>query len=131
MRVVVAEGLDWQTEEHYRTALVSSEKLGDQELRIDMLEVPSGHFVKPHIHKNRREMLTVVYSAGAQVRVGERIFRPVAGMSFEREAEDVLAITNDTKHPLRLLITRIGYDEDDIEWLADDEEAAQEGADSE
>ncbi|MCA9791380.1 MAG: hypothetical protein KC910_06280 [Candidatus Eremiobacteraeota bacterium] len=117
MRVVTAEGLDWESDQNPSTAVIHSEKLGDQELRIEMVEVRPGDFVPPHRHARRREFFSVAYSAGAQMQIGERIFRPIAGQVFEREAGEVLAITNDTKHPLRLMITRIGYDPNDIEWL--------------
>lgn len=117
MRVVTAESLDWESGQNPSTAVVHSERIGEQELRIDMIEVLPGDFVAPHRHARRREFFAVAYSAGAQVQIGERIFRPIAGQVFEREAGEVLAITNDTKHPLRLMVTRIGYEADDIEWL--------------
>ena len=55
--------------------------------------------------------------AGAQIQIGDRIFRPTAGQVFHREPGDILALTNDTPHPFRYSVTRFGYQAADIEWL--------------
>lgn len=136
MRVVAPESLEWKASEHYRSALISSQNLGSSELRIEMLEIASGQHVPAHLHRRRKEYLTVTFSAGAQIQIGQRIFRPIAGQVFEREAGEVFAATNDTKHPFRVMVTRIGYDENDIEWVdleedEDDDGGGQEQSDTE
>ncbi len=121
MRVVTAESLEWEADKRSAKAVIYSEKMSG-ELRIEMLEVAPGDFIPAHRHSRRREFFAVTFSAGAQMQIGERIFRPIAGQVFEREPGEVLAVTNDTKHPLRLMITRIGFDESDVEWLESDPE---------
>lgn len=117
MRVVMAEKLDWNSEGGTSRAPVHEEKLGDTRLVIEMVEIPAGGHLAPHYHEKRREFHSVAASGGAQVQIGERVFRPIAGQVFEREPGEILAITNDTLHPLQLLVTRIGYDPDDIHWV--------------
>jgi hypothetical protein len=50
-----------------------------------------------------QELLTVTLAGGAQLRVGSRVFRPLAGQILQRDAGEELEIVNDTTLPIRLL----------------------------
>ena len=110
MRLVKPEKLEWQGSEGCLRAEVHT----DTGMRLEMLEVPPETNLAPHHHKKRREFLCVTLAGGAQIRIGERVFRPTAGQIFEREPGEVMEIVNDTKHPLRILITQMGYDAADV-----------------
>ena len=42
-------------------------------------------------------------AGGAQIRVAERVLRPMAGQILQRESGEELEIVNDTLQPVRLL----------------------------
>ena len=118
MQVIHADNVEWKSKEQgVREAKIFSTAHGSQETRIDIVEVPSGGYIPPHRHSSRQEFITVLLSAGAQVRIGERIFRPLAGQMFHREPGEVLALTNDSEHPFRYSVTSFGYESSDIEFL--------------
>lgn len=124
MQALHAENVNWKSLEHgVRTAELFVERHGDQETRIDLVEVPAGGYIPAHRHQQRIEFLTVLLSAGAQMQIGERIFRPTAGQVFHREPGDLLALTNDTPHPFRYSVTRFQFVASDLEWVARDEVA--------
>jgi quercetin dioxygenase-like cupin family protein len=125
MQAIHAENISWTPQERgIREAVIFSDPHGTEQTRVVMMEIPPGAYLPAHRHNLRREFLTIVYSAGAQVRLGERIFRPTAGQVFHREPGDVLALTNDTPHPFRYTVTQFRYQASDLEWLAGDEVAA-------
>lgn len=118
MKVIHAESVDWTDLEHdVREAKLFSETHGETQTQVDLVEVGSGGYIPPHRHKLRREFLTILFSAGAQIQIGDRVFRPVAGQVFEREPGDILALTNDTTHPFRFSVVRLGFDAMDVEWV--------------
>jgi hypothetical protein len=49
------------------------------------------------------ELITVTLAGGAQVRVGDRVLRPLAGQILQRDSGEELEIVNDTLQPVRLL----------------------------
>lgn len=115
MRVLTRDSLEWQDGEGCSRAVVHNEKLGESLVQIEMLEVGAGQTVKPHTHKKRREFIVVVHSSGAQIRLGERVFRPVAGQSFEREPGEIMEVVNDSHQPTRFLVTQLGFDAADVQ----------------
>lgn len=125
MQAIHAENVSWKTTERgIREAVIFAETHGSEETRVDMVEVPPGAYIPSHRHSHRRELFTILFSAGAQLQLGDRIFRPTAGQVFQRDPEDVMALTNDTPHPFRYTVTRFRYDASDIEWLAGEAAAA-------
>lgn len=50
-----------------------------------------------------QELIIVTLAGGAQVRVAERVLRPLAGQILQRDAGEELEVVNDTTHVLRLL----------------------------
>lgn len=124
MQAIHVENVSWkESERGVREAELFAETQGTAETRIDMIEVPAGSFIPAHRHTQRREIVTILHSAGAQLQIGDRIFRPIAGQLFHREPGDVMALTNDTPHPFRFSLTRFGYLASDIEWMAGAEAA--------
>lgn len=118
MQALHEDNLSWETGERgVRQAEVFSLSHGGDETRIDIIEVPSGGYIPAHRHSRRREFITILLSAGAQIQIGDRIFRPTAGQVFHREPQEILAITNDSHHPLRYSASRFGYVKSDIEWM--------------
>lgn len=110
MRLVKPEQLEWSGSDGCTRAELHNEG----GMRLEMLEVPPNTNLASHHHKKRREFLCVTLAGGAQIRIGDRVFRPTAGQVFEREPGEVLEIVNDTKHVFRLLITQLGYDAADV-----------------
>lgn len=122
MQAIHADNVTWKTKSRgVREAVVFRTSSGSDETRIDMVEVPAGGYIPPHRHSGRREFITILLSAGAQLQIGDRIFRPIAGQVFHREPGDILALTNDSHHPFRYSVVRFGYEASDIEWLRDDD----------
>lgn len=125
MQAIHSENVSWETRDRgVREAELFAQTHGADEVRVDLVEVPSGGYIPPHRHQQRREFLTVLLSAGAQIQLGERIFRPTAGQVFHREPGDIFALTNDTPHPFRYTVTRFGFQASDVEWLAQEQPAA-------
>ena len=128
MQAIHADNVNWKSRGRgVREAKIYSSISGSDETRIDIVEVPAGGYVPPHRHSSRREFITILTSAGAQLQIGERVFRPVAGQVFHREPEDVMALTNDSHHPFRFSVVSFGYDKSDIEWL-NEKDAEEESA---
>ena len=126
MQAIHAENVNWKSHERgVREAKIFSAIHGSEETRIDMVEVPSGAYIPAHRHSFRREFITILLSAGAQLQIGDRVFRPIAGQVFHREPGDVLALTNDSQHPFRYSVVRFGYESSDIEILQDSSEYDQ------
>lgn len=100
-----------------REAQIYSAIQGSDETRIDMIEVPAGGYIPPHRHSSRTEFITILSSAGAQLQIGDRIFRPIAGQVFQREPGDILALTNDSQHPFCYSVVRFRYESSDVEYL--------------
>jgi quercetin dioxygenase-like cupin family protein len=118
MQAIHADNVNWKSRSRgVREAKIYSAHHGTDETRIDMVEVPAGGYIPPHRHSSRREFITILLSAGAQLQIGDRIFRPIAGQVFHREPEEILALTNDSHHPFRYSVVRFGYEPSDIEWL--------------
>lgn len=118
MQAIHAENVSWETRDRgVKEAELFAQSHGDEQVRIDLVEVPPGSYIPSHTHSQRREFFTILLSAGAQIRLGERVFRPTAGQVFHREPGDVFALTNDTPHPFRYTVTRFGFVSTDIEWL--------------
>lgn len=118
MQAIHAENVNWKSQDKgVREAKIFSAVHGSEETRIDMVEVPAGAYIPAHRHSSRREFITILWSAGAQLQIGDRIFRPIAGQVFHREPGDVLALTNDSQHPFRYSVVRFGYESSDVEIL--------------
>lgn len=66
-------------------------------------EVAPRQSFAPEKLNSGQELITVTLAGGAQVRVAERVLRPLAGQIIQRDSGEELEIVNDTLHPLRLL----------------------------
>ena len=107
MQPIHSENVSWKARKRgVREAEIYSAIHGSDETRIDMIEVPAGGYIPPHRHSSRTEFITILSSAGAQLQIGDRIFRPIAGQVFQREPGDVLALTNDSQHPFCYSVVR-------------------------
>ena len=125
MQAIHNENVTWESKERgVREAELFAQTHGQEQVRIDLVEVPSGGYIPPHKHSQRREFFTILLSAGAQIQLGERIFRPTAGQVFHREPGDIFALTNDSSHPFRYTVTRFGYQADDVEWIPQEQPSA-------
>lgn len=124
MESIHSENVTWKSKDHgVREAKIFSSVSGSDETRIDMIEVPAGAFIPAHRHSARREFITILKSNGAQLQIGERIFRPLAGQVFHREPKEILALTNDSHHPFVYSAVRFGYETSDIEWVQEPSES--------
>ena len=118
MQAIHADNVTWKAQARgVREAKIYSAIQGSEETRIDMVEVPAGSYIPPHRHSSRTEFITILASAGAQLQIGERIFRPIAGQVFHREPGDILALTNDSQHPFCYSVVRFRYEASDVEHL--------------
>jgi quercetin dioxygenase-like cupin family protein len=115
VRTIVPQDLEWQREQGVGRAVVHNEKLGDQQVQVEMLEVEAGQTLRPHTHKKRREFLVVVHASGAQLRLGERVFRPTLGQTFEREPGEIMEIVNDAPNSFRILRFQLAFDAADTQ----------------
>lgn len=115
MRVLSKENLEWSERDGLARAQVHQESLGGTTVRVEMIEIASGQTLAPHTHSRRREFIVCVHASGAQVRLGERVFRPLAGQALEREPGEVMEIVNDGTQPSRFLVTQVGFEPSDIQ----------------
>jgi quercetin dioxygenase-like cupin family protein len=130
MQAIHAENVSWKAQARgVREAKIYSAIHGTEETRIDMVEVPAGSYIPPHRHSARTEFITILASAGAQLQIGERIFRPIAGQVFHREPGDILALTNDSQHLFSYSVVRFGYEASDVEHLSQVDEETEQAAD--
>lgn len=63
---------------------------------------PQRSFGPENLEKGQ-ELLVVTLAGGAQLRLSDRVFRPLAGQVLQRESGEELEIVNDTLQPLRIL----------------------------
>lgn len=125
MQAIHSENVTWESKDKgVREAELFAQTHGAEQVRIDLVEVPPGGYIPAHKHAKRQEFYTILLSAGAQIQLGERVFRPTAGQVFHREPGDIFALTNDSPHPFRYTVTRFGFDANDIEWLAQTESSS-------
>jgi quercetin dioxygenase-like cupin family protein len=130
MKAIHADNVTWKAEARgVREAKIYSAIHASEETRIDMVEVPAGSYIPPHRHSARTEFITILASAGAQLQIGERIFRPIAGQVFHREPGDILALTNDSQHPFCYSVVRFRYEASDVEHLGRGAEVAEQVVD--
>lgn len=99
MQVISESNVEWSNEEWGRQARLASQALWQ--------EVEPSRSFGPDKLGQGQELITVTLAGGAQVRVGDRVLRPLAGQMLRREAGEELEIVNDTHQPLRLLRVQI------------------------
>lgn len=117
MQAIHPDNVNWKSlESGVREAKIFSDSRSSEETRITLVEVPAGGYIPSHRHSSRRDFITILESGGAQIQVGERIFRPLSGQVFHREPEEIFALTNDSHHPFRYTVTSFGYEESDVIW---------------
>ncbi len=114
MSSIQSDRLEWMAGER---GVRECTLLAEKSVRLDLVEVESGGYIPPNRRTGSKEMLTVVLSAGAQLRVGDKVYRPTAGQIFERPAGQILAVTNDSHHPFRYSVLRLDPRDDDLEWV--------------
>jgi hypothetical protein len=95
MQVISEHNVEWAEQEWGRQSQVAPQALWQ--------EVQPNRNFGPEKLAQGQELITVTLAGGAQVRVGERVLRPLAGQVLRREAGEELEIVNDTLQPLRLL----------------------------
>ena len=125
MQAIHSENVSWVSKDNgVREAELIAQTNGAEQVRIDLVEVLPGGYIPAHKHAKRQEFFTILLSAGAQIQLGDRIFRPTAGQVFQRDQGDIFALTNDSPHPFRYTVTRFGFDSSDVEWLSQTESSS-------
>lgn len=104
MSAIHPEKLEWTPLEFGAREASLFDPVGIQ-AGIRLVEVEPGGYIPAHSHQSRHEFLTILLSAGAQMQIGDRTYRPTAGQVFERKAGETLALTNDSHHPFRYSVT--------------------------
>lgn len=95
MQVITEQSVSWTEQPWGRTA-----QLGQG---ATWQEVGPLQSFGPEKLASGQELITVTLAGGAQVRVGERVFRPLAGQMLQRDSGEELELVNDTQLPIRLL----------------------------
>ncbi|MBX3169137.1 MAG: hypothetical protein KF760_17145 [Candidatus Eremiobacteraeota bacterium] len=95
MQAISEYNVSWTEQPWGRTAQLASTALWQ--------EVAPHQSFAPEKLGSGQELITITLAGGAQVRVGERVLRPLAGQILQRESGEELEIVNDTLQPVRLL----------------------------
>lgn len=95
MQIVSEHSVEWSDQSWGRNAALAPQ--------CSWQEVGPQQSFGPEKLASGKELITVTLAGGAQVRLSDRVFRPLAGQIFQREAGEELEIVNDTHLPLRLL----------------------------
>ena len=66
-------------------------------------EIAPQHSFGPEKLASGQEIIMITLAGGAQVRVGERVLRPLAGQVIRRDLGEELEVVNDTLQILRIL----------------------------
>jgi quercetin dioxygenase-like cupin family protein len=83
-------------------------------VEVQVLRVPAGATLAPHHYPERRRFLCVMHTAGARLVLGSRVFRPLPGQAFQCDPGEVMAVANDTRHEIRLLVTLVGPESEPV-----------------
>ncbi|MBS2038746.1 hypothetical protein JST97_27440 [bacterium] len=95
MQAISEYNVTWTEQPWGRTAQIAPNALWQ--------EVAPHQSFAPEKLGSGQELITVTLAGGAQVRVAERVLRPLAGQILQRESGEELEIVNDTMQPVRLL----------------------------
>ena len=99
MQAISEYNVTWTDQPWCRTAQLGAGALWQ--------EVASHQTFAPEKLASGTELITVTLAGGAQVRVGERVLRPLAGQILQRDSGEELEVVNDTLQPVRLLRVQI------------------------
>lgn len=95
MQIFSEHNVTWSEQPWGRTATLAPQSTWQ--------EVNPQQSFGPETLNQGQELITVTLAGGAQLRLGSRVFRPLAGQVLHREAGEELEVVNDTTLPLRLL----------------------------
>ena len=110
MKIFEAGTSNWTEREGYQEVELSATT--GQACRVWVLRVPSGSSYGPFKGTGSRHFFVCLHTAGARLHLGARIFRPMPGQTFECEPGEVFGVVNDTRDEVRLLVTRLGSEQD-------------------
>jgi len=99
MQAISEYNVTWTAQPWGRTAQLAAGALWQ--------EVASHQTFAPEKLASGTELITVTLAGGAQVRVGDRVLRPLAGQILQRDSGEELEVVNDTLQPVRLLRVQI------------------------
>lgn len=99
MQAISEYNVSWTAQPWGRTAQLAAGALWQ--------EVASHQTFAPEKLASGTELITVTLAGGAQVRVGDRVLRPLAGQILQRDSGEELEVVNDTLQPVRLLRVQI------------------------
>ncbi|MDY6788434.1 MAG: cupin domain-containing protein [Candidatus Nanohaloarchaea archaeon] len=107
---------EWKEREDYRKKILADEEdLGSEGNLLQVVEVAPGNHVKPHFHEKTTEVFYILQSGGKLVIDGEEI-APEEGEVIVCEPGDVHEVFNDSDQVFRILVFKVGLEEEDTIW---------------
>ncbi len=95
MYVISEHNVSWEAQPWGRSSAVAP--------GASWQEISSQQSFGPEKLASGQELIVVTLAGGAQVRVAERVLRPLAGQVIQRDAGEELEVVNDTLQVIRLL----------------------------
>jgi len=102
MQVYSEHNVEWAEQAWGRSSTIAPQSMW-QEI------APQRSFGPENLDKGQ-ELIMITLAGGAQVRLGERVLRPLAGQIMQRLAGEELEVVNDSLQPLRLLRIQLPAD---------------------
>lgn len=106
MKTFDAASLPWTENQTHQEAELHAG--AGSAVRVWVLQVPAGSAFGPLKGAGTRLFFSCMFTAGARLHLGSRIFRAMPGQVFECEPGDVFGVVNDTRQEVRFLVTQIG-----------------------
>ena len=103
--------MEWVEQDGHQEAVLHEAGTA-QPVRVWVLQVPAGASYGPFQGGSTRLFFSCMFTAGARLHLGSRVFRPMPGQVFECEPGDAFGVANDTRQEVRFLVTRIGAEGD-------------------
>ena len=108
---------EWIEGRGYRKkVLYTEDDLGQENTKVQFVEIDGGNEVGPHYHKVQTEVYNV-QKGQAVLGIGEKEYLATEGDVLICKPEEIHSAKNETSETFRLLVFKTNYEKDDTYWL--------------
>ena len=108
---------EWIEGKNYRKkVLYTANDLGQNNTKVQFVEIESGNEVPPHYHKKQTEVYNV-QKGRAILGIGDQEYLATEGDVLICKPEEIHSAKNENSKTFRLLVFKTNYEEDDTYWL--------------
>ncbi|MDY6778519.1 MAG: cupin domain-containing protein [Candidatus Nanohaloarchaea archaeon] len=110
------EPSEWKERDSYRKQVLASEEvIGFDGNLLQVVEIPPGEHVEPHLHRETEEVFYIL-QAGGRLVIDDEELEPETGDVIICEPGDVHEVINESDAVFRILVFKVNLTEDDTEW---------------